>query len=614
MPSLALTAVALPIALTLLLLPPLVQYHASLPAHLSATHPGLRDTLLSFFRPSSLHHSSISIWTRLDHAAHPLVSRFVSIALTPTQRQSILDFDRCFPDLLASCGLAVLGLWATSLAIQGTKDVFKQRGFKGKDLLKSRQLEELPETMGLPAASVYMALLFLFIPFRYFTSPTSQAGHSAAAAGFGLDPGPLKDPIGWEGRMDGKRDFPHHELASYLSALLTFLCAIVLGFLDDVFDIRWRYKLPIPIIASIPLLMIYYAGGGGTTVVMPSWPESLRAWLGTSIIDLGPLYYVYMSLLSTFCTNSINILAGINGVEVGQALVICISLCINSLLYLDPRAGLPGSFASEELLRRHLFSLYFLLPLSGVCLGLLAWNRYPARVFVGDTFCYFAGMVFSAVGILGHFSKTLLLFFAPQIFNFLLSCPQLFGLVPNPRHRVPRFDASTNSLYPSITEFSDGTTLPLRTEGKGVVVVASQPKKVASGSTVVILRLLEAARLVQLEWHHPPSSSSSSSSSSPRGRGKRRLKSTTNLTLLNAILVFRGVRHRPSSSTTTIAPVHVGVGVDTGKINDDGARPYTGPSISELGLWYHVMAVQALGSLLAFAVRYRVAALVFPTS
>jgi len=37
----------------------------------------------------------------------------------------------------------------------------------------------------------------------------------------------------------------------------------------------------------------------------------------------------------------------------------------------------------------------------------------------------------------------------PQIFNFLLSCPQLFGLVPCPRHRVPRYDATTNLLHPS---------------------------------------------------------------------------------------------------------------------------------------------------------------------
>ena len=47
-------------------------------------------------------------------------------------------------------------------------------------------------------------------------------------------------------------------------------------------------------------------------------------------------------------------------------------------------------------------------------------------------------MTFAVAGILGHFSKTLLLFFIPQIFNFLFSVPQLFNLVPCPRHRLPR--------------------------------------------------------------------------------------------------------------------------------------------------------------------------------
>lgn len=41
--------------------------------------------------------------------------------------------------------------------------------------------------------------------------------------------------------------------------------------------------------------------------------------------------------------------------------------------------------------------------------------RFPSAVFVGDTFCYFAGMTFAVVGILGHFSKTVLLFFIPQV-------------------------------------------------------------------------------------------------------------------------------------------------------------------------------------------------------
>lgn len=42
-------------------------------------------------------------------------------------------------------------------------------------------------------------------------------------------------------------------------------------------------------------------------------------------------------------------------------------------------------------------------------------SRFPARVFVGDTYCYFAGMTFAVVGIHGHFSKTLILMFLPQV-------------------------------------------------------------------------------------------------------------------------------------------------------------------------------------------------------
>lgn len=102
-----------------------------------------------------------------------------------------------------------------------------------------------------------------------------------------------------------------------------------------------------------------------------------------------------MSLLSTFTTNSINILAGINGSEVSQALIIAISVIVNDLLYLpwpfDFRipmhllgnqievevggtwhAGM--AYGSSELVGRHLFSLYFMLPLVGVCLGFMYHN------------------------------------------------------------------------------------------------------------------------------------------------------------------------------------------------------------------------------------------------
>jgi UDP-N-acetylglucosamine--dolichyl-phosphate N-acetylglucosaminephosphotransferase len=167
----------------------------------------------------------------------------------------------------------------------------------------------------------------------------------------------------------------------------------------------------------------------------------------------GWLFYVYMALMSIFSSNSINILAGINGIEVAQSIVIAVLIVGNDMLYLSPFTTYPHPATDS-----HLFSLYLLLPFIGVSLALLMHNWYPAKVFVGDTYCYFAGMVFAVVAILGHFSKTLILLLIPQAFNFVYSAPQLFHIVPCPRHRLPHFNARTGLLEPSRVEF----TKPLR--------------------------------------------------------------------------------------------------------------------------------------------------------
>jgi UDP-N-acetylglucosamine--dolichyl-phosphate N-acetylglucosaminephosphotransferase len=54
-----------------------------------------------------------------------------------------------------------------------------------------------------------------------------------------------------------------------------------------------------------------------------------------------------------------------------------------------------------------------MIPFLATSLALFRKNAFPSKVFVGDTYCYFAGMTFAVVGILGKFSKTMLLFFIP---------------------------------------------------------------------------------------------------------------------------------------------------------------------------------------------------------
>jgi len=51
--------------------------------------------------------------------------------------------------------------------------------------------------------------------------------------------------------------------------MLSLQSMIFLGFADDVFSIRWRYKILLPAIASIPLLMVYYVNFGDTHIIIP---------------------------------------------------------------------------------------------------------------------------------------------------------------------------------------------------------------------------------------------------------------------------------------------------------------------------------------------------------
>ena len=84
---------------------------------------------------------------------------------------------------------------------------------------------------------------------------------------------------------------------------------------------------------------------------------------------------------------AINIYAGINALEAGQSFVVGVAILTANLFELWSGAG------SES---PHLFSAHLAIPFLAVTAGLLVHNVYPARVFVGDTYCYFAGTLHSS--------------------------------------------------------------------------------------------------------------------------------------------------------------------------------------------------------------------------
>ena len=158
-------------------------------------------------------------------------------------------------------------------------------------------------------------------------------------------------------------------LVEYFAGVLSICLGLLLGFTDDVLDIPHRYKLVLPLIASLPLVVSYH---GVTDVVVPTQlrqlfvteqsPDgysltSLGKVLNTlapvdiasggAILQLGFFYQIYMLLLSVFCTNSINILAGINGLEAGQSLIIGISIIVMNLMELSQPAD-PVAFTGND--------------------------------------------------------------------------------------------------------------------------------------------------------------------------------------------------------------------------------------------------------------------------
>lgn len=154
-------------------------------------------------------------------------------------------------------------------------------------------------------------------------------------------------------------------------------------------------------------------------------------------------------------------------------------------------------------------------------------------------------MSFAVTAILSHYSKTLLLFFLPQVFNFVYSAPQLFGFVPCPRHRLPRFDERSGLLEPSWTAITPKRSRSLR-EHVGVFVLV----------------VAEKFRLVKLKRQ------GEQDDNVPDERGRRgEVVASTNLTILNLILLWRG------------------------KTREDVLCRY-------------LISVQVCGSLIAFGIRY----------
>ena len=117
----------------------------------------------------------------------------------------------------------------------------------------------------------------------------------------------------------------------------------------------------------------------------------------------NPLWAIVIALFIAGLASLENTFAGLNGWEVGSGFIISIFVTLIVSTSLDPNLVLLS------------------LALNGMILGLLFWNRYPAKVFPGDSGTLFIGAAIAALLVMNQRVDMIILgtlFFLPHAFDF----------------------------------------------------------------------------------------------------------------------------------------------------------------------------------------------------
>ena len=172
------------------------------------------------------------------------------------------------------------------------------------------------------------------------------------------------------------------EFVSTLAAAMVVLIVFIIGMIDDLFWIKRRSKIIMPLFAAVPLMAIK---AGNTAMSLP--------YFGT--VDFGWLYILLLIPFAiTGVANAMNMIGGNNGSEAGLGALIIGTLLI---IALDANA-IPAAA--------------LLVSMLGALLAFLYFNWSPARIFMGDSGTLQIGAVIASAVIIGNMQKfgVLLLF------------------------------------------------------------------------------------------------------------------------------------------------------------------------------------------------------------
>jgi UDP-N-acetylglucosamine--dolichyl-phosphate N-acetylglucosaminephosphotransferase len=218
------------------------------------------------------------------------------------------------------------------------------------------------------------------------------------------------------------RIFTHNSsenLVFIFATIIAIFIATGIGFVDDILGwkigLRARYKVLLTFFVALPIMVI---NAGHAEMAFPL----------VGIINFGLLYpLVVVPFAIMGASNGFNMLAGYNGLETLQGMVIITTL--TTITYINgPRyVALIGACMVMALA-----AFYF-------------FNRYPAKIFPGDALTYPVGALIAIMAILGDVEKYALILFIPYFVEVVLKArgkmkKESFAKLDEEGYLIPPYD------------------------------------------------------------------------------------------------------------------------------------------------------------------------------
>ena len=190
------------------------------------------------------------------------------------------------------------------------------------------------------------------------------------------------------------------DLMIILGGFCTIAMITFIGVIDDIIGWKkgirqWQHFI-IPIIAAIPLICVY---AGHTTMVIPILGE-------INFLIFYPL--IIIPLAVTGASNAINMLAGFNGLEAGQGIILTATLTVIAFM--------SGSIVA----------VVFGIAMIGALLAFLKFNWFPAKIFGGDSLTLMIGANLAVMSVVGGI----------EIYGLLITAVFFIEFIIKAKHRL----------------------------------------------------------------------------------------------------------------------------------------------------------------------------------